>query len=343
MGPEVTERQRALRARDIRPEAMLDEQARLYAEDVARLLLHRADFVPVPCPACGSDTPAPEFQKMGIEYVTCGRCRTMYVSPRPRPSHLTEYYSTSKNYEYWATHIFPASEDVRRERIFRPRVQRILDLCDRYELQRGSLVEVGPGFGTFCHELQTRACFESVVAIEPTPALAEACRRRGVEVIQAPVEEVDLASLGTIDVAVSFEVIEHLFDPSAFLRGIYRILRPGGLVVLSCPNGLGFEVQQLGALSSTVDAEHLNYFNPASLQVLLEAVGFEMLEVSTPGQLDADLARSAALRGDLTIDDDPLLRKVLIDDWDDLGGAFQDFLARHRLSSHMWAVARRAS
>ena len=41
----------------------------------------------------------------------------------------------------------------------------------------GTLVEVGPGFGTFA--ALAREEFERVVAIEPTPELAAACRERG--------------------------------------------------------------------------------------------------------------------------------------------------------------------
>ena len=326
---------------DIRPEELMAEQARLFARDVERLVANKADFVMVPCPACAGEGQRPRWEKMGIDYVECRRCRTIYVSPRPRPEHLNEYYRTSENYDYWAQHIFPASETVRRERIFRPRVDRLLELCERHGVQRGRVVEVGPGFGTFSQELATRGAFDSVVAIEPTPALAAACRDRGVEVIAAPVEDVDLATLGGADVVATFEVIEHLFDPGTFLRAIHRLLGAGGLLVLSCPNGLGFEVQQLGPVSTTVDAEHLNYFNPTSMSMALEAAGFEVLETTTPGVLDADLVRTAVLDGLANVDADPFLQHVLVDEWERWGSPFQAFLARSQMSSHLWAVARR--
>ena len=54
------------------------------------------------------------------------------------------------------------------------------------------LVEVGAGFGLFCEEVLSLDAFEKVVAIEPTPALAKACRssvvlpaRRGPVTIRA--------------------------------------------------------------------------------------------------------------------------------------------------------------
>ena len=51
-----------------------------------------------------------------------------------------------------------------------------------------------------------------VVAVEPTPDLAKTCRAKGLEVIESRIE--DAKGLGVVDVIASFEVIEHLFDPS---------------------------------------------------------------------------------------------------------------------------------
>jgi SAM-dependent methyltransferase len=41
---------------------------------------------------------------------------------------------------------------------------------------------------------------------------------------------------GTVDVLVSLQTIEHLWDQEAFLAECSRVLRPGGLLVLSTPN-----------------------------------------------------------------------------------------------------------
>ena len=43
-------------------------------------------------------------------------------------------------------------------------------------------------------------------------------------------------SAGSFDVAVSFETIEHLSDAASFLDSCLRVLRPGGLLVISTPN-----------------------------------------------------------------------------------------------------------
>lgn len=326
---------------DIRPDSLLEGQHAAVQKDIDFLMSRIDSFVLVSCPACGATETAPRFEKKGISYVTCLACATFFVNPRPSQAVLEEFYSTSANYAYWNTYIFPASEAARREKIFIPRVDRVLELCNRHGVSSGSLLEVGSGFGTFCEELMSRNVFERVVAIEPTPDLAETCRKRGIEVIESPIEKVSLDAQQHFDVIVSFEVIEHLFSPKEFVAECKRLLKPGGLLIITCPNGKGFDVEVLGTASDTVDHEHLNYFNPASMEVLLAREGLETVESITPGKLDAELVRKKVLSGDMNLDEQPFLKRVLIDEWETLGDLFQSFIVDNLLSSNMLVVARR--
>lgn len=81
----------------------------------------------------------------------------------------------------------------------------------------------------------------------------------------------------------------------------------------------------LGAHSLAVDGEHLNLFNPESLRRLVVSAGFEVLTVHTPGRLDAEFVREAALKGEIRLD--PFLQRVLVSDWERLGWPFRMFLA----------------
>ncbi|MFH1843259.1 MAG: class I SAM-dependent methyltransferase, partial [bacterium] len=132
-----------------------------------------------------------------------------------------------------------------------------------------------------------------------------------------------------------------LFDPLAFVTACRDQLTPGGLLVLTCPNGLGFDVATLGEVADTVTPEHLNYFNPQSLALLMQRGGLELLEVFTPGKLDAEIVRKKVLAGQFALDGQPFLQRVLFDEWEQLGEPFQRFLADNGLSSHQWLVARR--
>lgn len=329
-----------LSEKELCPDELLAGQEAAFARDIARLHVRCGEFVEVSCPACAGRHYRSAFEKFGFQFKVCTGCRTIFMSPRPSAALMADYYANSENYAYWAKYIFPASESSRREKIHKPWLDRVLNYCERYGIMRGTLVEVGPGFGTFSAVATESRKFGRVLAIEPTPEMAAACRERGVAVVQRRVEDVT-SEIDGADILVAFEVVEHLFDPRALLQQCARLLRPAGLLVLSCPNGQGFDIAMLGARALAVDAEHVNLFNPGSLSGLLERSGFEVLEASTPGRLDAEFVHEAALKGDIDLSADPFLKRVLLDEWDRLGWPFQQFLAANGLSSHMWLAARK--
>lgn len=331
-----------LTEQEIRPAQLMAQQRVAALTDVGRMLSRYPEFVFVACPACGSDDSRPRFEKNSISYVDCQACRTLYVNPRPGPDILEWFYRGSPNYAYWNSVVFPASEAARHKKIFVPRVDQLLELCRKHSVATNSILEIGAGFGTFCAELKSRGIFSRVIAVEPTPDLAETCRKRGLEVLEKPVELIQLERNELFDVVASFEVIEHLFAPKDFISHMAKLLKPGGLLVLTCPNGQGFDIETLGTASNTVDHEHLNYFNPGSLAKLLEECGMEVLESFTPGKLDAELVRNKILSGAFDVSTQPFLKKVLVDAWEQLGESFQQFLVRQGLSSNMWMTARKA-
>jgi 2-polyprenyl-3-methyl-5-hydroxy-6-metoxy-1,4-benzoquinol methylase len=332
-------KQADMKEEDIRPERFKHDQRLYLLKDIDNLLSMHEDFIEVPCPACSSFSHEQPFKKNGFTYVFCGACETLYMNPRPSPAVLESFYKTSENYAYWNKYIFPATEEVRRERIFVPRVDRTLELCRKYQSELKSLLEVGAAFGTFCSEMASRNVFERIVAVEPTPDLANTCRRKGIETIEKPIEMVSFAEEDKFDVIASFEVIEHLFSPGDFIIHCRKLLKVNGLLILTCPNNKGFDFVVLGTQCESIDHEHLNYYNPKSLALLLKSHGFNILEVQTPGKLDAELVRKKILSGEYDASKQPFLKQLLIDQWETAGDPFQRFLSENLLSSHMWVAA----
>jgi 2-polyprenyl-3-methyl-5-hydroxy-6-metoxy-1,4-benzoquinol methylase len=327
-----------LKVDDIRPHAFAKEHRRALDEDVRWLADRISAFVEVVCPACGGSHHRPLYGKYGLRHVLCAFCGTQYVSPRPPPELLAEFYERSAVYRFWSDTIYPSSSAARREHIFRPRARMVDELCTREGISGGTLVEIGAAYGLFCEEVRDLGRFDHIVAVEPVPTLAAVCREKGFDVVQSAVERAAL--VGPVDVACSFEVIEHLFSPFEFLTGMFALLRSGGHVMVSCPNIQGFDTLVLGARSDTVDHEHLNYYSPASLRLLAERVGFERVSVTTPGRLDVEIIATALREGLLSaVELGPFLSKVVTAP--SLGAAFQQFLAGSGLSSSMLLVARK--
>ncbi len=325
---------------DIRPDFLMIDELKYLAEDTVNMVRYQDEFVTVKCPACDSDNSTAVFKKRNIQNVYCNVCKTVYVNPRPTQKILDVFYSTSKFIDYWNKFIFPASENTRKINIFVPRVKRILQLCKKYNISTGTLMDVGAGFGTFCEILENGKIFRRIIAVEPSPALANTCKIKGLDVIEKPIEDVTLEP-GLVDVIVSFEVIEHLFQPFVFLERCKFFLKKGGILVVTCPNVEGFDILTLKDRSDNTSVPHLNLFNPRSLSLLVNRCGFEVLEVLTPGELDADIVRKKVLSGEYDISSQSFLKQILIDDWDRLCIPFQKFLVDNKLSSHMWLVAQK--
>lgn len=337
----VTTESNAISEEDIRPAAMMAAKQACVDWDREFLLARKEQWLSVHCPACDTSTYKPFGEKIGFAYVECQCCGTVYSNPRPSQALSHEFYAQSRNYEYWNRHIFPATEATRRVSIFRPRATRVVEYCREHGIDGGTLLEVGAAFGTFCEEIRTHRMFQRVIAVEPTPDLAETCRKRGLETLETPIELISEAAIA--DVVAAFEVLEHLFEPREFLNRCARLLRPDGLLVLTCPNVRGFDVATLGMQSNTFDHEHVNYFHPASLAQLVTRCGFQVLDVKTPGKLDTDIVRKFVVHGTLDLSLQPFLKEVFIDDWERLGAKFQQFLSENNLSSHMWLVAKKST
>lgn len=324
---------------DIRPKELMNKKSTLVDADRQFLLSQKGNWIKVACPACGLQRSRLLFEKKGFSYKICPRCGSVYISPRPSLSLMRTFYSNSRNYAYWNDYIFSATEDVRRNCIFRPRAEKIAKYSQKYGCTGGIFLEVGAAFGTFCEEIRKIKEFSEIIAIEPNLKLAQTCRSKGFKVLEKFIEDVEDSEIA--DVVVALEVLEHLFSPKDLIINCGRILRKGGLLVLSCPNIRGFDISLLGEDSEQFSHEHVNYFHPQSIALLLEVSGLEVLEIETPGQLDCDIVRQAAIGGRITLESEPFLKKILIDEWEEFGELFQDFLSKHKLSSHMWAIVRK--
>ena len=326
-----------LKVADIRPdEAMAGQQAALDA-DIAWLAARCAGFVDVACPACGGVGSAELYEKFTMTHRRCAGCATQFVSPRPDPQTMAAFYAQSRNYAYWAEHVFPASKEARRERIFRPRADLAAGIVHAGGKADPVLLEVGAAYGLFCDEARKTGAFGRILGIEPTPQLAQICRDMGVEVIESSYEQADPGV--KVDMIASFEVIEHLFDPGGFLRWGFHLLNPGGFVFLTCPNIAGFETMLLGAASGAVDHEHLNLFTPESLVALATRCGFGEIEVTTPGELDVEIVRRAVECGSIAEAElDPVLARLLRTSDD---AALQAALRGANLSSNMRLIGRK--
>jgi 2-polyprenyl-3-methyl-5-hydroxy-6-metoxy-1,4-benzoquinol methylase len=96
------------------------------------------------------------------------------------------------------------------------------------------ILEVGVGSGHFLHAA-ARLGFV-VSGVELNPSAAEEARSRGFEVFGMDLTSLTTEIVEPFDAVCSFQVLEHVPDPRAFLEGMLGVLRPGGELILSVPD-----------------------------------------------------------------------------------------------------------
>jgi 2-polyprenyl-3-methyl-5-hydroxy-6-metoxy-1,4-benzoquinol methylase len=101
---------------------------------------------------------------------------------------------------------------------------------------------------------------------------------------------------GSFDVVSMWQVLEHVHDPQEVLREAYRLLVPGGRLVIAVPNIDSLPFRLFGSCWAILDLpRHLTHFTPNTLHLMLERAGFQvhpirMLRHSQWLRASADLA-----------------------------------------------------
>jgi SAM-dependent methyltransferase len=139
----------------------------------------------------------------------------------------------------------------------------------------GKLIDLGCGLMPFRPELEDSVTSYDSLDLWPSTD--------GISFV-ADICDMSMVPSGVYDSAICVEVLEHVPNPCAAVREIRRILKPGGMLVLSVPH-----------LSRLHNEPH-DYFRYTvhGLRRLLEDGGFEVLEIRRRGGLFSFLGHQAS-------------------------------------------------
>jgi SAM-dependent methyltransferase len=124
----------------------------------------------------------------------------------------------------------------------------------------GGALAIDLGCGTGYGTAELAAGGARVIGFDRVAPAARA-RASSARFVRGELERLPFAG-GCCAVVTSFQVIEHLADPRAYLAEIVRILAPGGVLLLTTPNLLQ---------SDRENPYHLHEYEPAELAAVLGA------------------------------------------------------------------------
>ena len=189
----------------------------------------------------------------------------------------------------------------------------IVAALQRHARPGGRALEVGPGCGVYLPVLAGLS--GQVVAADVEAAyLQHAARlRRTVPNLELVRDDICATALPekSFDLVLCTEVVEHIPDSAAALRGMRRLLKPGGVLVLSTPQRyspleLAAKIAFLPGVIQLVrriyrepvlETGHVNLMTARTMQRQLREAGFEIAEQHRSGLYLPLLAEFGGERG----------------------------------------------
>jgi len=137
-------------------------------------------------------------------------------------------------------------------------------------------------------------------------AAAIAWKQQSVPALCALLEQAPLPA-GSLAGLTMFHVLEHLYDPPAYLAAAHRLLAPDGRLVVQVPNAASWQFRLLGSSWNGVDVpRHLFDFRARDVEKLLTQCGFEVLRRKYFSLRDNPAGLASSLAPSL----DPMARRV---------------------------------
>ncbi len=250
-------------------------------------------LIDVPCNLCGAtsaavvykarydfDDPAEEvlsrFRSHGgdmlfDQVVRCKHCGLVFVSPRMGEDVILNEYSSANIHGYREQFV---SQNEGRERAFERFIKPLNKRCPA----KGRLLDVGTAGGTFPAIAQKYGW--EVYGCEPNRWFCTWAKENyGLHIDCGTLFEQQYKN-EYFDVITLFDVIEHVPDPASLLDKCNRLLKPGGLLVVTYPDIGSWIARIMGRRWVFLMSVHLYYFTRRTASAMLDKTGFTVKNIS---------------------------------------------------------------
>jgi SAM-dependent methyltransferase len=239
--------------------------------------VHHSSIHSIECPACNARSSRPWGRESSQPILKCEKCGSIFFErPISRPHNYNTYYPYLTEFD----HSRYQWELGQRQRNFRFQLREIARLSPPGR----QLVDFGAGPGYFCAVAKGAGWHASAIEAS-TPAVDAGSREFGVTYTT-----LEHLQDGSCSVLTAFHVLEHLDEPSSFLRAIRQKLPAGGVLVVHVPNReslstlLRYWLRRLLRRSdnrsgSLYYPEHITGFTPVGLILCADHAGFDLVRL----------------------------------------------------------------
>ena len=216
-------------------------------------------------------------KKDGFSVIECVLCGFKHILPIPSDTELQKLYQKEFYQKEKPNYFKETKEDLP---WWLATYANYYSLLEKHTSGR-KILDIGSGPGHFLFTGKKRGW--DVLGVEPSLSASAYALRRGLPVINDFFSFENLKKYGPFDVVHMSLVLEHVPEPIQFLKEAKKLLKPGGLIAVFCPNDynplqiilrneLGFKPWWV------LPRHHLNYFDFKSMKKLLVRLGFKEKE-----------------------------------------------------------------
>ena len=243
-----------------------------------------------------------EWNFRGCENPECG---TLWLDPAPLQEDIGEAYSSyfthgdtgaGSSPPPWLQSAYRAITGIPLSLIGLRQAEARLKAMFLDDLPPSRLLDVGCGDGRFL--LQMRKLGWETCGVDFDAKAIELIRQRhGLDVRAGELASHQFSD-DTFDALTMSHVIEHVFDPVALLAEARRILKPGGRLVATTPNGRSMGRQLFREYWFGMDPpRHIQLFSARSLAACARRAGFaQSKSITSAGRAETFIAGSLKLR-----------------------------------------------
>ena len=243
----------------------------------------------IDCPICEQDETELLFNKDSLSVVTCKQCQLRYVNPRVSRQTLEEGYVET---------YYPPDkmERIHTDSMEWLQMTERLTELEKQRQDKGRLLDVGCGIGTFLHLARERGW--EPYGIEPSKngtVFAQEIHKLDVQC--GTVFDAEFPS-AHFDAITLYHVLEHISELNPLLSELRRVLKQQtGTLVIEVPNGESLQSRlQKADWPYVHPRDHLYYFSARSLPKLLQKHGFRDIRLGKPKRVSPTAGFRFSLR-----------------------------------------------
>lgn len=230
------------------------------------------------CPICGSDKTSFYCKKNNHSLHICGACQSGFIWPLPEATeeiYKENYFKKGKEKKEFGYSDYDTDKEPMKI-IFEDYLKEAEKLTSGRKI-----FDIGAATGYFL-DLAKKRGWETFGS-DISKYAAEIAGQRGHKVIYGDLVNAKIDE--QYDVVTLWDVLEHLKDPGKYLKIANKILADSGILFINTVNIQSTWAKLLGKRwHLIVPPEHLFYFSPQSLKLLLEKAGFEILSMNSQGK-----------------------------------------------------------